>query len=153
MLTGDDALVVVDVQNDFCTGSLAIPDSLAIVPVLNRISPQFEHVVVTQDWHPPGHISFASTHAGAAPGTEVETDYGPQPVFADHCVRNTFGAEIQQDLDLENTALILRKGMNRDIDSFSAFVENDKKTTTGLAAWLKARGVRRVFLAGLALYG
>lgn len=152
-ITETDILVVVDVQNDFCTGSLAIPDAEAIVPVLNRVGRLFRHVVLTQDWHPPGHVSFASSHPGAKPGDIVPVAYGPQKVFADHCAVNSWGAEMHAGLDLPNTELIIRKGFRRDIDSFSAFVENDKTTSTGLAGYLRSRGFERVFLAGLALYG
>jgi len=148
-----DVLVVVDVQNDFVTGSLATPGSEAIVPVINRLGRLFTHVIVTQDWHPPGHVSFASAHPGTHPGDFVEVDYGAQKVFKDHCVIDTPGADLHPDIDLPNTELVVRKGFRRDIDSYSAFVENDRKTTTGLAALLKARGLKRVFLCGLALYG
>jgi nicotinamidase/pyrazinamidase len=148
-----DVLLVIDVQNDFCTGSLAIPDSEAIVPVVNRLGRVFRYVVMTQDWHPPGHVSFASSHSGKRPGDTVATAYGEQKVYADHCVQGTPGAELHPALDLPAAELLLRKGTRRSVDSFSAFVENDRTTTTGLEAYLKARGVSRVFVTGLALYG
>lgn len=149
----DDVLVVVDVQNDFVTGALAIPDAEAIIEPINRLGARFRHVVLTQDWHPPGHVSFASAHAGAKPGDIVQAAYGAQKVFADHCVQKSHGAEFHEGLDLPNTELIVRKGFRKDIDSFSAFVENDKVTSTGLSHLLHGRGFQRVFLCGLALYG
>lgn len=152
-LRDTDILVVVDVQNDFVTGTMAIPDSEAIVPVINRLGTAFSHVVLTQDWHPGKHVSFASAHPGTKAGDFVTVPYGPQKVFPDHCVQKTWGAEFHPGLDLPRTELIVRKGFRRDIDSFSAFVENDKTTTTGLAAYLRGRGFERVFLCGLALYG
>lgn len=152
-LHDDDVLVVVDVQNDFVTGSLAIPDAEAIIEPINRLGARFRHIVLTQDWHPPGHVSFASAHAGAKTGDIVQVPYGPQKVFADHCVQKSWGAKFHDGLDLPNTEVIVRKGFRRDIDSFSAFVENDKTTTTGLEHLLRGRGFQRVFLCGLALYG
>lgn len=152
-LRDDDVLIIVDVQNDFVTGSLAIPDAEAIVDPINRLGVRFRHIVLTQDWHPPNHVSFASAHAGAKPGDVVQAAYGPQKVFADHCVQKSWGAAFHDGLDLPNTELIVRKGFRRDIDSFSAFVENDKMTTTGLEHLLRGRGFQRVFLCGLALYG
>ena len=152
-LCDNDVLLVVDVQNDFCTGSLAIPDAEAIVPVINRLGRGFPHVVVTQDWHPPGHVSFASSHAGKRPGDTITAAYGEQKVYAEHCVQGTAGADLHPALNLPSAELVLRKGTRRAVDSFSAFVENDRTTTTGLEAYLRARGVRRVFVAGLALYG
>lgn len=152
-ISDTDVLLVVDVQNDFCTGSLAIPGSETIVPVINRLGRIFPHIVLTQDWHPPGHVSFASAHAGARAGDTVQAAYGPQKVYADHCVQGTWGAELHAGLELTSTELILRKGTRRTVDSFSAFVENDRATTTGLEAYLRARGVTRVFVSGLAIYG
>ena len=152
-ITPDDVLLVVDVQNDFCTGSLAIPGSEAIVPVINRLGRLFSNIVITQDWHPPGHVSFASTHSGARPGDTVQVAYGSQRVYADHCVQGSWGAQLHAGLELTTAELVLRKGARKDVDSFSAFVENDQATTTGLAAYLHARGVKRVFATGLALYG
>lgn len=152
-IASTDALIVIDVQNDFCSGSLAIPDADAIVPVINRLGMRFSHVVITQDWHPEQHVSFASSHPGKLPGDTAKTAYGPQSLFADHCVQAGWGAELHPGLEHAHAGLILRKGCRREIDSFSAFVENDRATETGLAAYLRARGIRRVFLAGLALYG
>ncbi|MCC6777344.1 MAG: nicotinamidase [Hyphomicrobiales bacterium] len=151
--TDADVLIIVDVQNDFVSGSLAIPGARDIVPVINRLVVGFEHVIVTQDWHPPGHVSFASTHPGTRHLETVETAYGPQTVFRDHCVQGTPGADLDPGLDVTKSELILRKGYRRDVDSYSAFFENDRKTSTGLGAYLHARGFRRVFCCGLALYG
>jgi nicotinamidase/pyrazinamidase len=153
VLADNDVLVVVDLQNDFMTGSLAIPDAEAIVAPINRLGTLFQHIVLTQDWHPQGHVSFASSHCDAKIGDIVQVAYGAQKVFADHCVQQSWGAEFHAGLDLPNTELIIRKGFRRDIDSFSAFIENDKVTTTGLAHYLRGRGFERVFLCGLALYG
>ena len=148
-----DVLIVVDVQNDFVSGSLAIPGARDIVPVINRLVAGFEHVIVTQDWHPRGHISFASTHAGAKHLETVQTPYGPQTVFHDHCIQGTPGAELDPYLEITKSELILRKGYRKDVDAFSAFFENDRKTSTGLGAYLRVRGITRVFCCGLALYG
>jgi nicotinamidase/pyrazinamidase len=148
-----DVLIIVDVQNDFVSGSLAIPGARDIIPVINRLVSGFEHVVVTQDWHPPGHISFTSTHPGTKHLESVETPYGLQTVFHDHCVQGTQGAEFDPSLDIGKSQLILRKGYRRDVDSYSAFFENDRKTSTGLGAYLRVRGFQRVFCCGLALYG
>lgn len=152
-IADNDALVVVDVQNDFCTGSLAIAGSEQIVPVINRLGGLFSLVVVTQDWHPQGHVSFASSHPGARIGDAVPVAYGTQNVYAEHCVRDTWGAALHPDLHLPGTDVILRKGCRRDVDSFSAFVENDRRTTTGLADMLRARGAGRLYFTGLALNG
>jgi nicotinamidase/pyrazinamidase len=149
----NDVLLVVDVQNDFCTGSLAIPGAEAIVPVINRLGRKFMTIVITQDWHPPGHVSFASSHHGKRPGDTVEATYGPQKIYADHCIQGAWGAELHPGLELTSAEMVLRKGARRGVDSFSAFVENDRKTTTGLEAYLRARGIARVFATGLALYG
>lgn len=149
----NDVLVVVDVQNDFCTGSVAIPGAEDIVPVINRLGRLFANVVVTQDWHPEGHVSFASAHSGAKIGDTVKVAYGTQAVYADHCVRESWGAALHAGLRLPATGVILRKGCRRDIDSFSAFVENDRRTTTGLADMLRARGAGRLYFTGLSLNG
>lgn len=149
----NDVLVVVDVQNDFCTGSVAIPGAEDIVPVINRLGRLFANVVVTQDWHPEGHVSFASAHPGAKIGDTVKVPYGSQAVYADHCVRESWGAALHPGLTLPSTGVILRKGCRRDIDSFSAFVENDRRTTTGLADMLRARGAGRLYFTGLSLNG
>lgn len=148
-----DVLIVVDVQNDFVSGSLAIPRARDIIPVINRLVAAFEHVIVTQDWHPLRHISFASTHPGTRHLETIDTPYGPQTVFRDHCVQGTPGADLDSDLAIAKSELVLRKGYRRDVDSYSAFFENDRKTSTGLGAYLHVRGFRRVFCCGLALYG
>ncbi|MCH8998253.1 MAG: bifunctional nicotinamidase/pyrazinamidase [Proteobacteria bacterium] len=146
-----DLLLVIDVQNDFCPeGALAVPEGDAVVPVINRIQPGFAHVVLTQDWHPAGHRSFASTHPGHAPFETVEVAYGPQTLWPDHCVQGTPGAAFHPDLDTTKAGMILRKGTRAEIDSYSAFYENDRTTATGLAGYLRERGVTRVFICGLA---
>ena len=150
-LSERDLLLVVDIQNDFCPGGrLAVPRGDEVVPVINRLATRFSHVVLTQDWHPPGHLSFASTHPGRKPYETIEVSYGPQILWPDHCVQATSGAELRQDLQIAHAQLVLRKGYHRDIDSYSAFYENDRKTQTGLASYLRERGFTRVFLAGLA---
>ncbi|HEY2183428.1 MAG TPA: bifunctional nicotinamidase/pyrazinamidase [Xanthobacteraceae bacterium] len=146
-----DLLLVVDVQNDFCTGGkLAVPQGEEVVRVVNRLATRFDHVVLTQDWHPPGHGSFASSHPGRRPYETIELSYGPQILWPDHCVQGTPGAAFRQELNIAHAELILRKGYHSNIDSYSAFYENDRKTPTGLAAYLRERGFSRVFLAGLA---
>jgi nicotinamidase/pyrazinamidase len=150
--TETDVLLAVDVQNDFCPGgALAVPDGDAVVPAINALVRKFAHVVLTQDWHTPGHASFASSQPGAAPFATVEADYGPQVLWPDHCVQGTPGADFHAGLDVPHAELILRKGFRRGIDSYSAFFENDRKTPTGLAGYLRERGLTRVVLAGLAL--
>ncbi|WP_446745685.1 bifunctional nicotinamidase/pyrazinamidase [Silvibacterium acidisoli] len=147
----DDVLLVIDVQNDFCSGGkLAVPDGEAVVPLINRIAGSFEHVILTQDWHPAGHLSFASTHPGKAPFESGDVSYGKQTLWPDHCVQKTSGAELVSSLHIPKAELILRKGFRKEIDSYSAFFENDRKTSTGLAGYLSERQFRRVFLAGLA---
>jgi nicotinamidase/pyrazinamidase len=147
----DDVLLAVDVQNDFCTGgALAVPRGEEVVPLINALARRFAHVVLTQDWHPRGHLSFASSHAGAQPFQTVTLAYGPQVLWPDHCVQGTAGADFHAGLDVPHAELIVRKGHNRAIDSYSAFYENDHATPTGLAGYLRERGLRRVFLAGLA---
>jgi nicotinamidase/pyrazinamidase len=146
-----DVLIIVDAQNDFCAGgALAVPQGEAIVPVANRIAGRFAHVLATQDWHPPGHLSFASSHQGRKPFERIDAFYGVQTLWPDHCVQGTSGAEIHRDLDLRRVELVIRKGFRPEIDSYSAFYENDQRTPTGLAGYLRERGFRRVFLAGLA---
>jgi nicotinamidase/pyrazinamidase len=146
-----DALVVVDVQNDFCPGGgLAVPKGDEVVPLINRLARLFPNVVLTQDWHPAGHRSFASANPGRKPYDVVEFPYGTQILWPDHCVQGTSGAAFHADLDIPHAALVLRKGYHRDIDSYSAFFENDRRTLTGLAGYLRERGLRRVFLVGLA---
>jgi nicotinamidase/pyrazinamidase len=150
-IASTDVLLVVDVQNDFCPGGrLAVPGGHDIVPMVNRLAERFEHVVLTQDWHPPGHQSFASSHPGRKPYETIEVAYGPQILWPDHCVQGSGGAEFHSDLNIPHAQLVLRKGYHRAIDSYSAFYENDRKTQTGLAGYLRERGLTRVFLAGLA---
>ncbi|MGY4255684.1 nicotinamidase/pyrazinamidase [Bradyrhizobium sp. USDA 4516] len=145
------ALLVIDVQNCFLPGgSLAVKDGEQVVPVINRIAKSFANVVMTQDWHTPGHISFASTHSGKKPFETVDLAYGKQVLWPDHCVQGTDGASLSKELAIPQAELIIRKGFHKDVDSYSAFTEADGKTTTGLAAYLKARNVERVFVAGLA---
>jgi nicotinamidase/pyrazinamidase len=147
-----DLLLVVDVQNDFCPGGqLPVPRGDEVVPLINRLATRFQHVVLTQDWHPPGHLSFASTHPGRQPFDTVTVAYGPQVLWPDHCVQNTTGAAFHDALDIPHAELIVRKGFRREIDSYSAFFENDHRTPTGLTGYLRERGLARVFLAGLAL--
>jgi nicotinamidase/pyrazinamidase len=146
-----DVLLVVDIQNDFCPGgALSVSAGDEVVPIINRLAQRFQHVVLTQDWHPRGHLSFASTHPGAKPYETIEVAYGAQILWPDHCVQGTPGAEFRKDLQITHAELILRKGYHREIDSYSAFYENDRKTHTGLAGYLRERGFARVFLAGLA---
>jgi nicotinamidase/pyrazinamidase len=146
-----DVLLVIDLQADFMPrGALAVDKGDEIVPLINRLASRFEHVVVTQDWHPPGHASFASSHQDAKPFETKHLDYGGQTLWHDHCVQGTPGAELHPELAVDLAFVILRKGRNPGIDSYSAFVEADGKTTTGLAALLKARGTKRVFACGLA---
>ncbi|NWG25937.1 MAG: bifunctional nicotinamidase/pyrazinamidase [Pseudorhodoplanes sp.] len=150
-MTASDILLVVDIQNDFCPeGALAVPGGHEIVPIVNRIASRFAHVVLTQDWHPRGHNSFASSHPGRVPYDVVEVSYGRQILWPDHCVQDTPGAAFQKDLHIPHAELILRKGYHRAIDSYSAFYENDRRTPTGLGGYLRERGFARVFLAGLA---
>ncbi len=148
---GEDALLVVDPQNDFCSGgALAVPGGEAVIPLLNRLARRFDHVLLTQDWHPPGHSSFASSHPGRPPFAEVAMPYGPQTLWPDHCVQDTPGAAFHPDLELPQAELVIRKGFRPQVDSYSAFRENDHATPTGLAGYLRERGLRRIFLAGLA---
>lgn len=145
------ALIVIDIQNDFCPGgSLAVDGGDEVVPVLNRLIGEFEHVILTQDWHPADHTSFASQHPGKAPFDDVEMDYGPQRLWPDHCVQGSKGAEFHPDLNVAKAELIIRKGFRRGIDSYSAFFENDHSTPTGLSGYLRERGITELTLAGLA---
>jgi nicotinamidase/pyrazinamidase len=145
------ALVVIDVQNCFLPGgSLAVKDGEQVVPVINRIAKSFANVVLTQDWHTDGHVSFATSHSGKKPFETVDLAYGKQVLWPDHCVQGTDSASLSKDLAVPHAGLVIRKGFNKGVDSYSAFTEADGKTTTGLAAYLKARKVKRVFLAGLA---
>jgi nicotinamidase/pyrazinamidase len=146
-----DVLIVIDVQNDFCqNGRLPVPAGDEVVTVINRLAERFSNVVLTQDWHPPGHSSFASTHAGRQAYETISLAYGEQVLWPDHCVQGTHGAEIHKNLQMVHVGLILRKGFHPAIDSYSAFFENDRKTPTGLLGYLRERGLSRVFLAGLA---
>lgn len=146
-----DVLLVVDVQNDFCPGgALAVAEGDAVIAPIQRVASRFPHVILTQDWHPAHHSSFASSHAGKQPYQSIELDYGTQTLWPDHCVQSSKGAEFHADLHLPQVELILRKGFDPDIDSYSAFFENDRTTPTGLAGYLADRALTRVFLAGLA---
>jgi len=146
-----DALLVIDMQLDFLPGgTLAVKDGDAILPGINALAARFDHVILTQDWHPRGHISFASTH-GRQPFTDtVRAAYGTQTLWPDHCIQGTPGAQLHPDLDIPHAELILRKGFRRDIDSYSAFTENDGVTPTGLAGYLRERGLTRLFFTGVA---
>jgi nicotinamidase/pyrazinamidase len=145
------ALVVVDVQNCFLPGgSLAVKDGDKVIPIINALAKSFENVVLTQDWHTPGHISFASSHPGKKPFEVVRLPYGDQVLWPDHCVQGTESAELSKDLKIANAQLIIRKGFRNDVDSYSAFLEADKKTNTGLASYLKERGITTIFVTGLA---
>jgi nicotinamidase/pyrazinamidase len=146
-----DVLLVVDVQNCFTPGgSLAVNDGDKIIPIINRLAPAFEHVVLTQDWHTPGHVSFASSHPGKKPFETTSLPYGTQVLWPDHCVQGTQGAELHKDLRIPHAELIIRKGYRKHMDSYSAFYEADGKTPTGLAGYIKERGLTTVFLVGLA---
>lgn len=146
-----DLLLVIDLQNDFCTGgALAVAGADELVPTINRLAEGFAHVALTQDWHPPGHRSFAASHPGRRPFETVRLAYGEQTLWPEHCVQNTPGAEFHPALEIPQAELILRKGYRAEVDSYSAFHENDRCTPTGLAGYLRERGLRRLFLAGLA---
>jgi nicotinamidase/pyrazinamidase len=151
-ITESDMLVVVDLQNDFCPGGqLAVPRGHEIVPIVNQLGARFRHVVLSQDWHPALHKSFASAHPGKEPFETVAFAYGPQVLWPDHCVQGTLGAQFNGGLDVPHAELVLRKGYRREIDSYSVFYENDHTTPTGLAGYLRERGFKRAFLVGLAL--
>jgi len=146
-----DVLIVVDVQNDFCPGGhLPVPGGSDVVPVINRLAARFANIVVTQDWHPHDHSSFASMHPEKRPNDVIAAPYGPQILWPDHCVQGTFGAQFHESLCVPQAAMILRKGFHRAIDSYSAFYENDRQTPTGLIGYLRERSLTRVFLVGLA---
>lgn len=150
-LTLQDVLLVVDIQNDFCPGgALPVHDGDHVIPIIQRVAPRFDHIILTQDWHPRGHSSFASVHPGRKPFETIEVFYGAQTLWPDHCIQGTPGAEFHPSLSLPQAELIVRKGFTRDIDSYSAFVENDHITPTGLAGYLREREFRRVFIMGLA---
>jgi nicotinamidase/pyrazinamidase len=149
--TDQEVLLVIDVQNDFCPGgALAVPQGDAIIPAVNRLAASYAHVILTQDWHPRGHASFASSHPGKSPFETIEVSYGAQVLWPDHCVQGTPGAAFHFALDIPPAELVLRKGFRSTIDSYSAFRENDHRTMTGLAGYLKERGFQRVTLCGLA---
>jgi nicotinamidase/pyrazinamidase len=143
-------LIVVDVQNCFITGALAVPHGAEVVAIINKIAPAFENVVLTQDWHPPGHASFASTYPGRRPFETIQLAYGEQVLWPDHCVQGTPDAALDKDLNVPQAELIVRKGFHRDVDSYSAFEEANRRTRTGLRGYLQERGVRKVFVSGLA---
>lgn len=144
-------LIVVDVQNDFCPGgALAVPKGDEVVPVINRLAARFDNVVLTQDWHPRGHTSFASSHPGRKPFETIELAYGTQVLWPDHCVQGTPGAAFHKALDVTRAHLVIRKGFHSDVDSYSGFLEADRTTTTGLAGYLKERALRELFVCGLA---
>lgn len=144
-------LIVVDVQNGFVTGGkLPVKDGEKVVPVINRLARAFQNVVVTQDWHTPGHASFASSHPGKKPFETTRLRYGTQVLWPEHCVQGSTDAQLHEDLDLPHAQLVIRKGFHQDIDSYSAFMEADRKTSTGLAAYLEARGIRECYVVGLA---
>ncbi len=146
-----DVLMLIDVQRDFCAGgALAVPDGDDIVPLVNRLARKFENVILTQDWHPADHQSFASRHPGKKPFDEIGMPYGAQTLWPDHCRQGTPGAEFHADLDVSAAQLVVRKGFRREIDSYSAFFENDHTTPTGLSGYLRTRRLTRVFVAGLA---
>ena len=150
-----DALLVIDVQNDFCPavngvgGALAVPEGDKVIPIINALAKKFDHVILTQDWHPTQHISFATTHNRQPYGT-IEAPYGQQTLWPEHCLQHTEGAAFHPALDIPHAELILRKGFRRHIDSYSAFLENDHRTPTGLAGYLRERSLTRLFLVGLA---
>src|SRR5712671_2719619 len=145
------ALLVIDLQNCFLPGgSLAVKEGEQVVPVINKMAKGFSNVVMTQDWHTPGHVSFASVHSGKKPFETIDLAYGKQVLWPDHCVQGTDGAALSKDLSVPQAALVIRKGFHKDVDSYSAFSEADGKTTTGLAAYLQARQIERLFVAGLA---
>lgn len=149
--TTQSALIVIDVQNDFCPGgALAVPGGDQILPLVNRLIGSFDHVILTQDWHPAGHSSFASSHAGQSPFGAIKMPYGDQTLWPDHCVQGTPGAEFHGDLAWTRAELVIRKGFRRGIDSYSAFYENDRTTPTGLAGYLRERGFKSLVLVGLA---
>jgi len=146
-----DVLIVIDVQNDFCPGgALAVPHGNEVIAPIHRIAPLFQHIVLTQDWHPSNHTSFAASHPGKKPYETIELSYGTQTLWPPHCVQGTHGAEFHPELNLPQAELVLRKGFRPQIDSYSAFFENDRNTPTGLSGYLRERELSRIFLAGLA---
>ena len=152
MKSDTDALLVIDLQNDFCEGgALAVPDGQKIIEPINRLMKEFQTVILTQDWHCIDHSSFASQYPGKRPYTEVEMPYGRQTLWPDHCVGGSIGADFHKLVDTKNSHLILRKGFRKEIDSYSAFFENDKTTPTGLLGYLSSKNIKNVFIVGLAL--
>ncbi|MBD8554243.1 bifunctional nicotinamidase/pyrazinamidase [Rhizobium sp. CFBP 8762] len=148
----NEALIVIDVQNDFCPGgALAVTDGDSILPQVNRLIAEFPHVILTQDWHPAGHSSFASAHPGTKPFDSTTMPYGQQTLWPDHCIQGTSGADFHDSLDWIRAELIVRKGFRPEIDSYSAFFENDRTTPTGLGGYLKERGISKLAFCGLAL--
>ena len=149
-MNDSDVLLAVDVQHDFLPGgALAVPDGDAVIPVVNRLARRFRNVILTQDWHPPGHVSFASTH-GRDPFSTIELAYGPQVLWPDHCVQGSRGAEFAAGLEVPHAQAVIRKGYHAHADSYSAFLEADRRTPTGLAGLLRERGLSTIFLCGLA---
>jgi nicotinamidase/pyrazinamidase len=147
----NSALIVVDVQNCFVTGgTLPVKEGEQVVPIINKLAKAFENVVITQDWHTPGHISFASAHAGKKPFETTKLSYGTQVLWPDHCVQGTADAALHKDIDIPHAQVVIRKGFHKDTDSYSGFLEADRKTPTGLAAYLKARGIKECYVCGLA---
>lgn len=147
----DQALIIVDVQNDFCPGGkLAVTGGHGIVPLVNQLAAQFEHVILTQDWHPADHSSFVSQHKGTVAFTQIEMPYGLQTIWPDHCVIGSEGAAFHPNLNVKKAELIVRKGFRKSVDSYSAFFENDHTTPTGLGGYLKERGFRKITCVGLA---
>ncbi|NNM57477.1 bifunctional nicotinamidase/pyrazinamidase [Acidocella sp.] len=145
------ALLVIDVQNDFCPGgALAVPDGAAIIPLINHLAAKFATVVLTQDWHPPSHISFAASHQGKEPFQTIALPYGEQVLWPTHCVQTTPGAALHPDLAIPHAGLILRKGLHPNVDSYSAFLEADRATKTGLDGYFTSRGITELYLCGLA---
>jgi nicotinamidase/pyrazinamidase len=150
-MMADKALIVVDVQNDFCPGgALGVAGGDEIVPMINGLIDRFEHVVLTQDWHPAGHSSFASSHPGKNPFEMIAMPYGAQTLWPDHCVQGSAGADFHPALEWTRAELLIRKGFRAQIDSYSAFFENDRRTPTGLSGYLRDRGIKKVTLCGLA---
>ena len=146
-----DTLIVVDVQNDFCPGGrLAVQKGDEVVPLVNELAKRFENVVLTQDWHPPGHQSFATSHPGTKPFDSIKLAYGEQVLWPDHCLQGSDGAALHKDLAVPHAQLVVRKGWRKDVDSYSAFLEADRKSRTGLEGYLDERGIKRVFVCGLA---
>jgi nicotinamidase/pyrazinamidase len=146
-----NALLIIDVQNDFCPGgALAVPEGDRVIPVINQLIKSFDHVIQSQDWHPIDHSSFASSHEGKNPYDSIQVDYGEQILWPDHCIQGSDGADFHPELDTTKTEVIIRKGFRRKIDSYSTFYENDQKTNTGLTGYLNDRGISTLFVCGLA---